>query len=155
MRNPVVGWLICLILASCSQNEPSSFAAVESLQGNAQSANNALYNPQYPSANTLFARKAHDEMVEGAGQVVRLLKDDNKGSRHQRFLVEIAGGQTLLFAHNIDLAMRINALKVGDKIQFRGEYSYNPKGGVVHWTHLDPRGGHPAGWVQHNGITYQ
>jgi hypothetical protein len=60
-----------------------------------------------------------------------------------------------LFGHNIDLGLRINTLKVGDNIEFKGEYSYNPKGGVVYWTHLDPRNQHEAGWIKHNGITYQ
>lgn len=110
---------------------------------------------RFPSASELFAQKAQDEMVDGSGKVVRLLPDDNKGSRHQKFLVKIAGGQTLLFAHNIDLALRIDTIKVGDTVAFRGEYSYNPKGGVVHWTHVDPRNTHEAGWIKHHGITYQ
>jgi Protein of unknown function (DUF3465) len=110
---------------------------------------------QYPSPEVLFAQKADDAMVEGAGIIIKLLPDDNQGSRHQKFILELAGGQTLLFAHNIDLALRINTLKVGDNITFRGEYSYNPKGGLVHWTHHDPQGQHVAGWIIHNGIKYQ
>ncbi|MDP2194141.1 MAG: DUF3465 domain-containing protein, partial [Alphaproteobacteria bacterium] len=55
----------------------------------------------------------------------------------------------------IDLALRIDDLQVGDWVQFRGEYVYNQKGGVVHWTHLDPQNGHEAGWIKHRGITYQ
>lgn len=111
--------------------------------------------PRFPSAAKLFAQKAQGRMVDGSGKVVRLLADDSKGSRHQKFLVNIAANQTLLFAHNIDLALRIDTLKVGDTVEFRGEYSYNPKGGVVHWTHLDPRNTHEAGWIKHHGITYE
>ena len=110
---------------------------------------------QYPTPEALFAQKADDTMVEGAGIVRKLLPDDNQGSRHQKFILELASGQTLLFAHNIDLAPRINTLKIGDKIDFRGEYGYNPKGGLVHWTHHDPQGQHAAGWIIHNGIMYQ
>ena len=83
------------------------------------------------------------------------MADDNRGSRHQKFLVKVATGQTLLFAHNIDLAPRIDAINVGDTVEFRGEYEYNPKGGVVHWTHHDPRGKHYAGWILHNGKRYE
>jgi len=93
--------------------------------------------------------------VEGEGTVIRLLDDDVKGPRHQRFIVELASGQTLLMTHNIDLAPRINGLKVGDGVQFKGEYIWNEKGGVVHWTHHDPQGRHVAGWILHNGKTYQ
>ena len=158
MRNVVLTMLF-LITVACSQTEQSSFSSVESLpqalEQGVEQLSNGQYETQFPSASTLFARQANDEMVDGTGRVVRLLADDNKGSRHQKFLVSIAGGQTLLFAHNIDLALRIDTLKVGDTIEFRGEYSYNPKGGVVHWTHLDPCNQHEAGWIKHNGITYQ
>jgi hypothetical protein len=104
---------------------------------------------------TLYANKRSDVPVEDAGTVVKLLADDNKGSRHQKFLVKVATGQTLLFAHNIDLAPRLDELNVGDTVQFKGEYVYNPKGGVVHWTHKDPQGQHEGGWIQLNGKTYE
>lgn len=102
-----------------------------------------------------YQNRQSDLQVAGSGRVVRLLADDNKGSRHQRFLLELASGQTLLIAHNIDLAPRINDLRVGDSVAFYGEYEWNDKGGVVHWTHHDPRGRHPGGWLKHQGRTYQ
>ena len=93
--------------------------------------------------------------VAGAGEVIKVLGDDLKGSRHQRFIVKIASGGTLLVAHNIDLAPRINGLNVGDTVEFYGVYEFNNKGGVIHWTHHDPRGQHIGGWLKHNGSTYQ
>ena len=102
-----------------------------------------------------FATKASDIQVEGAGTVISILADDLNGSRHQRFIVEVPSGQTVLITHNIDVAPRINGLEVGDLVRFNGEYVWNPKGGVVHWTHNDPRGKHVAGWVRHKGKTYQ
>ena len=102
-----------------------------------------------------FASGISDIQVEGEGTVIRVLPDDVNGSRHQRFIVELASGQTLLITHNIDIAPRINALEVGDSVRFNGEYVWNAKGGVIHWTHHDPRGRHVAGWVQHNGKTYK
>jgi|TARA_B110000259_G_scaffold80651_1_gene94401 hypothetical protein len=154
MRN--LGLLIVMLLSvACSKTEQSSFANIELSPQQLESISEVKLTSAFPSAAELFAQHANDEMVEGQGEVVRLLAGDNKGSRHQKFLVEVGGGQTLLFAHNIDLALRINAFKVGDNIEFRGEYSYNPKGGVVHWTHLDPKNQHEAGWIKHNGITYQ
>jgi len=46
-------------------------------------------------------------------------------------------------------------LQAGDTISFSGEYVYNPKGGVIHWTHHSPKGNHPGGWVMHNNEKYQ
>jgi hypothetical protein len=102
-----------------------------------------------------FASQASGVQVEGEGTVIRVLPDDTNGSRHQRFIVQLESGQTLLIAHNIDLAPRINGLKEGDSVRFNGEYEWNEKGGVVHWTHHDPRGKHAAGWLMHNGKRYQ
>ena len=104
---------------------------------------------------TAYQNRQSDLQVTGVGRVVRLLADDNKGSRHQKFLLELASGQTLLIAHNIDLAPRIDGIRVGDTVAFYGEYEWNEKGGVVHWTHHDPQGRHPGGWLKHNDRVYQ
>jgi len=93
--------------------------------------------------------------AKGSGTVVRVLSDDNDGSRHQRFILELASGRTLLIAHNIDLAPRIPGIRKGDKVEFHGEFRSNPQGGVIHWTHHDPQGRHPGGWLRHRGRTYQ
>jgi len=93
--------------------------------------------------------------VKGSGTVIRILKDDNQGSRHQKFILKLSSGQTILVAHNIDLAPRINSISKGDSVQFYGEYEWNNKGGVVHWTHRDPNGNHIGGWLKHNRRVYQ
>ena len=95
------------------------------------------------------------QQVQGRGQVSRILSDDNEGSRHQRFIIKLSSGRTLLVAHNIDLAPRVAALRVGDTVSFNGEYEQNDRGGVIHWTHHDPRNQHPAGWIEHKGRKYQ
>lgn len=102
-----------------------------------------------------FENKQTKLQIGGTGKVSKILDDDLKGSHHQRFIIKLATGQTLLIAHNIDLAERIDALVIGDQIDFYGEYEWNEKGGVIHWTHHDPRGKHIAGWLVHNGKVYQ
>ncbi len=91
----------------------------------------------------------------GEGVVVRILPDDNDGSRHQRFILRLDSGRTLLVAHNIDLAPRIPALQKGDTVAFNGVYEWNENGGVIHWTHHDPAGQHQPGWLRHDGRTFQ
>ena len=102
-----------------------------------------------------FASRASDIQVEGEGTVTRVLPDDLNGSRHQRFIVQLKSGQTLLITHNIDIAPRVDGLRTGDSVRFSGEYVWNAKGGVIHWTHHDPQGKHVAGWLIHKGKMYK
>ena len=102
----------------------------------------------------LFATQQSDVEVTGVGWVTRLLADDTEGGRHQRFILQLASGQTLLVAHNIDVAPRLDGLAVGDRVAFRGEYVYTDQGGTIHWTHHDPGGTHTAGWLDWNGRRY-
>jgi hypothetical protein len=105
-------------------------------------------------ANALQARQSGVQ-VTGAGTVDRNLTDDTDGGRHQRFVLRLASGQTLLVAHNIDIAPRIPTLRVGDTVEYGGVYEWNAQGGVIHWTHHDPSGQHQGGWLKRNGQVYQ
>ncbi len=102
-----------------------------------------------------FAKQVSNLQAEGQGKVTRILPNDNDGDRHQRFILRLNSGQTLLVAHNIDLAPRVDGLKSGDSVSFYGEYEYNEQGGVIHWTHHDPDNRHEHGWLKHSGKTYQ
>lgn len=148
-------WLIVpaigLAYLGYSLNEPSIQAReasqVETIAVDASVSNTALKHA--------FEQRKSSLLVKGRGQVIKLLPDDQKGSRHQRFIVKVNPQQTVLIAHNIDLAPRIEYLAEGDEVTFSGEYEWNSKGGVVHWTHHDPQGHHPDGWLQHEGQIYQ
>ena len=107
------------------------------------------------SLKKAFDYRKSDVQVKGKGIVIRLLNDDNKGSRHQKFILKLSTGQSILISHNIDISQRINSLSKGDVIQFYGEYEWNKKGGVVHWTHKDQNNRHIDGWLKHKGILYQ
>lgn len=125
--------LLLALLAACSIN----------VQANDQQLKQAYQNHQ------------SDLQIQGSGTVSRVLPDDNIGSRHQKFILRLDSRQTLLVAHNIDLAPRIPNLKVGDVVQFYGEYEWNDKGGVIHWTHRDPGNRHAHGWLKHQGKVYE
>lgn len=116
-------------------------------------------NPAPTSDNSAlvqaFENQRSDVQVRGTGEVVKVLPDDTRGSQHQRFILRIAPRQTVLVAHNIDLAPRIPGLAEGDSVEFYGEYEWTEKGGVVHWTHHDPQRRHIGGWLKHNGNTYE
>ena len=94
-----------------------------------------------------FQQRKSRLFLETEGSVIKLLADDRQGSRHQKFLIKTNEGPTLLISHNIDLAERV-PLKQGTAVRIRGEYIWNTKGGLIHWTHRDPTGRHEGGWIQ-------
>lgn len=87
------------------------------------------------------------------GTVIKNLKDDQEGDRHQKFLVEVAQDLTLLVSHNIDVAERV-PVREGDLVNIQGEYVWNNRGGVIHWTHHDPKGRKAGGWIELKGKRY-
>lgn len=119
------------------------------------SKNEITVNSTAESVEKAYQNKRSDVQVKGTGTVSKLLNDDNKGIRHQKFILRLGSGQTILIAHNIDLAPRINSIEQGDQVDFYGEYEWNERGGVVHWTHHDPKNQHISGWLKHQGKTYQ
>lgn len=102
-----------------------------------------------------FAHHISKLQVAGQGVVTQILPDDNNGITHQRFVVRLGSGQTLLIAHNINVGSRIPGLHEGDAVRFYGEYEWNSKGGVVHWTHREEKGTHVGGWLEVNGRRYE
>jgi hypothetical protein len=102
-----------------------------------------------------FQSRRSGVQVSGDGEVLKVLRDDVEGSRHQRFIVRLQSGHTILIAHNIDLAPRVPSLKPGAAIEFHGVYEWSAQGGTVHWTHHDPDGDHEAGWIRYEGHVYQ
>ncbi len=108
-----------------------------------------------PAILTAIERHRSKVWGQAAGTVARLLEDDRKGIPHQRFVLQIESGATMLIEYNIDLAPRIDPLLVGDSVIVRGEYIWNDKGGLMHWVHHDPSGAPGGGWVRIRGKVYQ
>ena len=148
MKKLILIGIIGFLIYGYFEKNPKSIEALTSTL-------TSQYSASDKTLENAFDNKQRNLQVGGSGKVIMLLADDLKGSRHQKFIVKLATGQTLLVAHNIDLAPRINALNVGDQIDFYGEYEWNSKGGVMHWTHHDPQGRHEDGWLIHNGNIYK
>jgi len=88
------------------------------------------------------------------GIVLKILPDDLVGQRHQRFIVRSKKNISILVIHNIDIADKVYGLHIGENIEIFGEYQWNSQGGMIHWTHHDPRGQHPSGWIKYQGKVY-
>lgn len=153
-------------LSSASQNGNSSRAVQDAdsdVSGNADVSSNVKVSSdadgcQNDTVMQAFTAKQSERQVKGCGTIIKALPDDNEGSRHQKILIELAGvspKQTLLLVHNIDLAPRVAEVSRGTAISFYGEYVYNDKGGLVHWTHHDPAARHQGGWIESAGVRYE
>ncbi len=145
--------LLIIVLASISIYE-----AVQQQKNTNPNTGSSQVKNVNNSSNSLwkaFKNRRSDFQIQDSGTVIKNLPDDLKGSRHQKFILKNKTGETVLVAHNIDLAPKIKSLKEGDRVDFYGEYEWNPRGGVVHWTHHDPKGRHISGWLKHKGKTYQ
>lgn len=111
--------------------------------------------PGAASVQQAFAGNQSNIQVHGWGAVTRVLPPDNDGRPHQRFILELDDGHTVLIAHNLTLVDEVPNLQQDDQVEFFGEYEWNTRGGVVHWTHEDPAGRHVDGWLKYRGRRYQ
>ncbi len=142
-RNKILPALVVLgLLAYQYYYLPGS----QSVDYDAASAGNAVQQA--------YAAQRSGLWLETSGRVRRMLKDDNVGARHQKFILEVAGGHTVLVSHNIDLADRV-PVRQGTQLVLRGRYEWNDRGGVIHWTHHDPDGRLQGGWIEAGGECYQ
>lgn len=135
-------------LFDASKNQTKTASTPSESQPTSQSQNNKT------TIQSAYRNRQSDVQIMQKGVVAKVLADDLVGSKHQKFILRF-DRLSILVAHNIDLAPKIFNIKKGDTVEFYGEYEWNEKGGVVHWTHKDPRKRHIDGWLKHNGKTYQ
>lgn len=137
-------FIFCIIISGCSLTDP-------------EKSDDSLDSTLTPISEIekAFQNQRSNFSVTVKGSVTRILSDDNSGDRHQRFIIRLSNEQTLLIAHNIDIAPRVNGLSVESVIYAHGDYVWNDEGGLVHWTHRDPGGGHEDGWILFSGNKYQ
>lgn len=141
-KNIILPVLALVIYLLAQQGNGSSFA----LLGDSASDS---------SLQSAFATQQSNVQIKGQGIVRKVLLGDGTGLQHQKIILQVGREQTVLVAHNIDVAGRLPGLKQGDTVEFYGEYEWTAQGGVMHWTHRDPSGRHINGWLKYNGKTYQ
>ncbi len=101
-----------------------------------------------------YANEQSGIMVEATGRIKKVLPDDHEGDRHQKFILDIDRRHTVLVSHNLDLAARA-PVREGDLVTVYGQYEWSEPGGVLHWTHRDPRDRREGGWIKHEGQVYE
>lgn len=148
--------LVGLLLGGCNSTPPSSEPNVM-IPMPSPGLDSTLESQRTPDSDikAAFDNNTSNLQVLVRGIVTKHLSDDVSGDKHQRFIVRLDNGQTLLIAHNIDLATRVPSSSTGKTVYVYGEYEWNAEGGVVHWTHHDPAGTHVDGWIQFEGVRYQ
>ncbi|MBD5654093.1 MAG: DUF3465 domain-containing protein [Candidatus Eremiobacteraeota bacterium] len=137
-RNAALG--LVLALAACAPAATSADAG-----------NGAIYD-------AWRAGRSHVE-VTASGTIARVLGTrPGRISAHEGFLLHLRGaagrGLTVRVEDNVDFTGAI-PLQPGADVVARGEYVYDSRGGIVHYTHRDPRGRHAAGYVETGGKLYQ
>ena len=123
--------------ACASQSEtPDNLAAIDAIRGH----------------------HTHQE-VTVEGTVAQVLRNSTSATgRHERFVLDVHTGsgdeQLILVAHNIDIAPEV-PLQPGDDVIVRGDLEIDAQGPVIHWTHHDPSGRNPPGFIKVHGQTYE
>jgi hypothetical protein len=103
-----------------------------------------------------YAEKRSSVEVTADGAVTSVLDDDTGPSgTHQRFIIRLAGStQTVLVENNLTIGQRAPVV-AGSDVRVHGEYVWNDKGGLIHFTHHDPDRSHEGGWIEVGGVRYQ
>ncbi|MDP9017369.1 MAG: DUF3465 domain-containing protein [Candidatus Eremiobacteraeota bacterium] len=115
---------------------------------------NAAQSDDLSGAQAACTRGAQHAEVTIGGTVARVLgvRHGRNGS-HEGFTLRMqATAPTLHIEDNIDITGYI-PMHPGDTVELMGQYECND--GVIHWTHHDPRGRHPSGYIKINGRAYQ
>lgn len=90
------------------------------------------------SVEVAFAQRMSRIPLTAVGKVIKLLPDDIEGTHHQRFIIEVHSGHTILIANNLQRAYR-SPVKMADRVEIHGTYIWNKYGGLIHNTHHTDR----------------
>ena len=133
-RVPIFALACALMTTSCATTQSPDDAAV---------------------CSAYSATRSHVEVVAD-GTLTRILgTQPGRVSPHEGFLLSLGSGCKLVVRveANTDFTGQI-PLSRGQHVLVKGEYEYYPLGGVIHWTHRDPRGRHQGGYIDAGGRIY-
>lgn len=103
-----------------------------------------------------FSAQRSGVEVVAQGSVTRVLGvQAGRSSPHEGFLLRLDSGCAIVVRVevNTDFTGTI-PFSIGQRVLIKGDYEYYSRGGVIHWTHRDPRGRHENGYVDVNGTMY-
>jgi hypothetical protein len=150
-RFQLIGFCLCAVFIGCvDRSTPDRHA-----HGSATVPDSMLTSPD--RIQSAFENQEDNVTVTVKGIVAKILGDehDSVGDDHQRFIVRLSNGQTVLIVHNIDIAPRVAGITVGSEVRVHGDYVWNNRGGLIHWTHHDPDGSHENGWILFEGRKFE
>jgi hypothetical protein len=122
----------------------------------AASACAAAQSPDDSAVCAAYAAGRSKVEVVADGAITRVLGvQPGAISPHQGFLLRLGSGCSLIVRveANTDFTGPM-PLAPGERVVVKGEYEYYPLGGVIHWTHRDPRGRHEGGYIEAGGRSY-
>jgi hypothetical protein len=145
-----------VLLGSCHNPSGTSSVNTSVDRGKNASDDELADGKNFDDSQVVAAQEAHLSKVELTvrAKVIKLLPEDSEGLPHQRFLLGLSNGTTVLVAHDVKMAPSV-PVEVGDTPIIRGEYIWNDKGGLIHWTHHTDTWRHEGGWIFLNGTRYQ
>jgi hypothetical protein len=126
------------------------------IAANCLSACAATQAPDDPALCAAYSAGRSRVEVVADGRVTRVLGvQAGRVSPHEGFLLRLASGCSLVVRveANTDFTGSI-PVAPGQNVLVKGEYEYYPLGGVIHWTHRDPRGRHEGGYIETGGHIY-
>jgi hypothetical protein len=106
---------------------------------------------------SLYASGSSGAEVIGHGTVLGVLGTRGGPSgEHEGFLLKLDQQCDLLLRveTNVDITGPV-PLEVGEVVTVKGQFEDDANGGVIHWTHHDPRGRHVSGYVEADGKIYE
>jgi translation initiation factor IF-1 len=139
----------CAILTSCAH-------AQNTLQRPSQSVETQATTLVEGDAEAIRAQQLQLVKVPltVTARVKKLLKYDGRGLPHEKFLLVLSNGSTILVAHNTKMAPYV-PIQPGDTVTVKGEFIWNAKGGLIHWTHHSDTPNHAGGYIDFNGKRYE